>query len=270
MTTFRLHVTAALAVSALAPAGSFAQSANDWQFQASLYGYFPSFDGRTTFPPPAGGSDVSVEIDDILGDLKMAFMGSFEARRGQWGGFADVIYMDLGDTGEQSNSFSLGGIGLPAGASAKVGYDLKGAVWTFAGTYRAVETRNTSLDLVFGTRVLDIRPTVTWQLSGNVGSIAVIDRAGTREVTEMNWDIVVGVRGRAGLSRDGKWFAPYYLDIGTGESSFTWQALTGVGYTFGWGDVVAAWRYTDYQMKSGNALGELTLNGPAVAAVFRW
>jgi hypothetical protein len=271
VTNFRLHVAAALiAASTLASTGTFAQTASDWQFQASLYGYFPNIGGRTTFPPPAGGSDVSVDIDDILSDLKMAFMGSFEGRRGRWGGFADVIYMDLGDTGEQSNSFTLGGTRLPVGTSARVGYDLKAAVWTLAGTYRAVETRNTSHDLVLGTRMLDIRPTVTWELSGNVGSIPVIDRAGTREVKEQNWDAIIGARGRVGLSEDGKWFAPYYVDVGTGESSFTWQAMTGVGYMFGWGDVVAAWRYTEYQMKSGNAVEELNLSGPAIAAVFRW
>lgn len=271
MTDYRLHVTAALiAASTLASAGGFAQAETDWQFQASIYGYFPSIGGRTTFPPPTGGRDVSVGIDDILNDLNMAFMGSFEARRGRWGGFADVIYMDLGDEAEQANSFSLGGTGLAAGTSAKVTYDLKAAVWTFAGTYRVFETRNASHDLMFGMRVLDIRPTMTWELSGNVGSIPVIDRAGTREVKEQNWDAVVGARGRARLSEDGKWFVPYHFDAGTGESSFTWQAMTGVGYGFGWGDVVAAWRHTDYRMKAGNAVEELNLNGPAIAAVFRW
>jgi hypothetical protein len=30
---------------------------------------------------------------------------------------------------------------------------------------------------------------------------------------------------------------PYYLDVGTGSSNWTWQALLGVGYAFDWGDV---------------------------------
>lgn len=271
MTIFRLHLAAIfLAGAALAPVQSLAQPDNDWQFQASLYGYFPSIDGRVTFPPPAGGGDVSVGADDILKELKMAFMGSFEARHGRWGGFADVIYMDIGGESEQASSFSLGGIGVPAGASARVDYDLKAAVWTLAGTYRAMDTRNIALDWVVGTRVLDIHPTTSWQLSGNIGSIPVIDRAGTRGVREQNWDIVIGARGRMSLGQDGNWFVPFYFDAGTGESSSTWQAMTGVGYTFGWGDVVAAWRFTDYQMKAGQAVEDLTLSGPAIAAVFRW
>jgi hypothetical protein len=46
--------------------------------------------------------------------------------------------------------------------------------------------------------------------------------------------------------------------------------MAGVGYGFGWGDVVASWRYVDYQMKSGSAIEELSFNGPAIAAAFRW
>ena len=67
-----------------------------------------------------------------------------------------------------------------------------------------------------------------------------------------------------------KWFVPYYVDIGTGESNLTWQAMGGIGYSFGWGDVVAAWRYIDYDMKSGKKIESMTFNGPAIAAVFHW
>jgi len=35
-------------------------------------------------------------------------------------------------------------------------------------------------------------------------------------------------------------------------------------------DLVAAWRCTDYQMKSGETIEEMNADGPAIAAVFRW
>jgi hypothetical protein len=85
-----------------------------------------------------------------------------------------------------------------------------------------------------------------------------------------NWDAIVGLKGRFAFGESRKWFVPYYADIGAGDSKFTWQAMGGVGYSFGWGDVVAAWRYTDYDMKSGKKIESLNLNGPAIAAVFRW
>jgi hypothetical protein len=35
------------------------------------------------------------------------------------------------------------------------------------------------------------------------------------------------------------WFAPFYLDVGTGATKLTWQGFAGVGYAYRWGDVVA-------------------------------
>jgi hypothetical protein len=118
--------------------------------------------------------------------------------------------------------------------------------------------------------MLNVKQTLGWQFGGNVGSIPLASRAGNREVTVQNWDAIVGVKGRWSFGAERKWFVPYYLDMGTGESSFTWQAMTGVGYSFGWGDVVGSWRYLDYQMKSGNLVDSINFNGPAVSAVFHW
>jgi hypothetical protein len=63
---------------------------------------------------------------------------------------------------------------------------------------------------------------------------------------------------------------PYYVDVGTGNSNFTWQGIAGVGYAFHWGEVVAAWRYLDYNFKSGKAVEGVNFNGPAVGVAFRW
>ena len=259
-----------LVLAGLAPGVGQAQSADDWKFEASLYAYLPTIAGTSTFPAQGGGGSASVDIGTILDNLKMTFMGSFEARRGNWGLLADVIYLDVGDTEEQSQVLSIGGIGLPADVNARVSYDLKGWVSTLAGTYRLVAREGYTADVVVGTRVLNMQPTLNWQLTGNVASIPVADRQGSREADEKNWDLIVGFRGRAAFGPDGRWFVPYYLDVGAGESQFTWQAMAGIGYSFGWGDVVGSWRYIDYRMESGKPLEELSFNGPAIAAVFRW
>ncbi|HEX5640292.1 MAG TPA: hypothetical protein VFX81_10890 [Burkholderiaceae bacterium] len=36
------------------------------------------------------------------------------------------------------------------------------------------------------------------------------------------------------------------------------------------GQSAAAWRYIDYQMKSGKPVEDVNFSGPAIAAVFRW
>lgn len=46
--------------------------------------------------------------------------------------------------------------------------------------------------------------------------------------------------------------------------------MAGIGYSFGWGDLVAAWRYPDYDMKSGSNIESMTFNGPTMAAVIHW
>lgn len=262
---------ASLVMASVVPGTAAAQmSTSDWNFEASVYAYLPTISGRSTFPPPVGASSASVDIGTILDNLKMVFMGSLTARRAKWGVLADVIYMDLGNTKEQADSLTLGRMGIPAGINAKVSYDLKGWVSTLAGTYRVVEDKDFTTDVVLGTRVLNLRPSLNWYLTGNVGSIPVLDQTGSREASERDWDLIAGFKGRATFAQDGKWFVPYYLDIGTGQSRFTWQATAGIGYSFGWGDVVASWRYLDYQMKSGRPLEELTFNGPVIAAMFRW
>ncbi len=47
-------VTAVILAAGLSPALSSAQSTSDWKYEATIYGYFPSIGGSTTFPPPAG------------------------------------------------------------------------------------------------------------------------------------------------------------------------------------------------------------------------
>lgn len=262
---------AVCALALIVGGAAHAQTNDEWKFTAAIYGYFPDIGGTTTFPPrdPASSS-ATVDIQTILDSLKFAFMGSFEARKGQWGGFADVVYMDVGNTRDGVRDFRLGHVGLPLDVNATVGLDLKGWVGTLAGTYRLVGDESLTTDLLFGARWLDLRLKVNWNLAGNLGPIALSDRAGTREVDESFVDAIIGVKGRKTFGADHRWFVPYYLDIGTGQTDFTWQTYAGLGYSFGWGDVLAAWRYIDYQMKSGDAIEELNFNGPAVAVVFRW
>jgi hypothetical protein len=264
-----LTATLLFAAAPLVPGNAAAQADDAWRYSATIYGYLPDISGKTRFPPAHGGSDLTLDIGTILDNLKFAFMGAFEANNGRWGVLADVIYMDIGNSKSGSRDLAIGGV-IPAGATANLDYDMKGWVGTLVGTYRAIGRPDYTLDLVAGARVLDIRQTLNWSFAGNVGSIPLSERAGTREIDEQNWDAIVGVKGRYAFGDGQRWFVPYYVDLGAGDSKFTWQALGGIGYSFGWGDLVAAWRYTDYEMKSDAKVEEMTFNGPAIGAVFRW
>ena len=95
-------------------------------------------------------------------------------------------------------------------------------------------------------------------------------REGNSEVKFDNWDGIVGAKGRLGFGPRREWFVPYYVDVGTGDSDLTWQGIVGIGYAFSWGEVIAAWRYLDYDFKSGQKIESVNLNGPAIGVAFHW
>jgi hypothetical protein len=265
-------IAAALAAflsGAVLPSTAIAETTESWQFDGSLYVYVPTIGGTTTFPEN-GEPNVTINTSSILDVLKMAFMGTLGLRKGRWGAFTDVYYVDLGNTQSATSALTIGGTRLPADASADVTMDIKSAVWTVAGSYRVSADRGSPLDLFAGARLLDLKETLRWQLSGNIGSIALPDLAGDQATRLTNWDGILGVRGRFALGADEKWFIPYYLDFGAGNSDRTVQAVGGVGYAFKWGDLTASWRYLDYKMKASSNIQSFNLSGPAIGAVFHW
>ena len=111
---------------------------------------------------------------------------------------------------------------------------------------------------------------MNWGITGNVGSIPVPDRTGAAKADLANWDAVIGVRGRFAFGAQKAWFIPYYLDFGTGESDFTFQGVAGLGYSFHWLEVAAAWRYLYYDLPSHKAIDDMSFSGPAIGVTFRW
>jgi hypothetical protein len=242
---------------------------DNWQFRAMIYGYFPTISGSTTFP--AGpGSSVGVNSDKIIGDLNFAFMGSLEAQKGRWGAFTDILYLDVDGSTSGTRDLTIGGGQLPAGVTGNASLNVKGTVWTLAGNYRVLAGPEAGFDVFAGARLLSVKEKLGWEFSANVGSVVGPGQTGGSDAKVDNWDGIVGVKGRWNFGSSREWFVPYYVDIGTGDSDFTWQGSTGVGYAFSWGEVVATWRYLDYNFKSGQKLDNLTFNGPMVGVAFRW
>ena len=95
--------------------------------------------------------------------------------------------------------------------------------------------------------------------------------AGTGQVSAgtSRWDAIVGVRGRACLGAS-SWSVRYYADVGAGSSQLTWQALVGVGYAFGWGAQILAYRHLACDEGDEKLLQNFRCSGPAVGATFRF
>lgn len=143
---------------------------------------------------------------------------------------------------------------------------LEGGVWQLAASYDLSRGKASPFEILGGFRYLRLETTVDWQLTGGIG---LFPQAGTLTETAELWDAIVGVRGKAKLG-EGRWFVPYYLDIGGGDSKLTWQALAGIGYSFKWGDVLLAWRHLYYEQKDDKPVHELEMSGPALGATFRF
>jgi len=254
--------------SMLAPMPASAQTSDKWEFGAVVYGWFPNIDGTARFPN-GSSKDFEVGIDSILRNLDFTFMGTLEARKGPWGAFTDVIYMDVSASKSQTRDITIGGIPLPPSVTADLNLDLKAVIWTIAGEYRVATDRTASVDLLAGARSIDMKPTLGWNFSADLGPLNP-SRTGSREISVRKWDAIVGAKGRLYFGDNREWFAPWYVDVGTGQTDLTWQAIGGIGYAFTWGEVIAAWRYLDYRFKSGTPIDNMNFNGPAVGLAFHW
>lgn len=272
-TTMRRGVfSAAVAIgaSALLSGPASAQSLSDeWKFRAFVYMWAPRITGTVTFPT-GNVANLDVKFHDIIDHLKLAGMGSLEAQKGRFGAFTDLVYLNVGGTKTSTRDGTIDGVPLPVGVTANAGLDVKTWIWTLAGSYRVQATPESDFDVLAGARMLSIEPRLTWNFNVDVGPFVGPSRVGGRTVKETNWDGIVGVKGRARFGPNNEWFIPYYLDLGTGDSDFTWQLWGGIGYAYPWGELIATWRYLDYKFKSSSRLEDLTVNGPLLGVAFRW
>jgi hypothetical protein len=279
MNSFSIRSTCALAVigalAAAAPLASQAQASDDWEYTATIYGWLPSFGGDVSVPtgPRGGGggsTSVGLSMNDILNGLNFTFQGMLTADKGRWGMATDIIYLDLGSSTKKVKDFTFNDVELPVGVTANVDFDMTSWLWTIDGTYLVIDDPDHPMKLLAGARMFDVSTDVKWQLEGDIAGQPLPGRNGTADGSETIWDAIVGVKGEVRFGDDKKWFVPYYLDVGTGDSDLTWQGMLGAGYAFDWGDLVAVWRYLKYDMPSGDLLEDLDANGPAIGATFHF
>jgi hypothetical protein len=264
----KIASAAATALVAIAPGFASAQVMSDqWQYSAAIYGWLPTIRGTTTFP--AGGSDLNVDASQIISHIKMAGMGTFAVQKDRWGAFTDIIYVDIGGSKTGTRDLTVGGATLPAGVTANASLDVKSAIWTLAGSYRVLADPGSSLDVFAGARSIELKQRLNWSFSADIGGVTAPPRSGGSDAKVSNIDGIVGVKGRYAFGDNREWYVPYYLDIGTGDSDLTWQAVGGIGYAFHWGEVFVVYRYLDYNFKSAK-IEDANFGGPAFGVAFHW
>jgi hypothetical protein len=271
MTLLALAAGALFSMSAEAQTTQSSWEAEKWQLAVTVYGWLPAINGKVNFPGDKGSTSIHASAGDVLSHLKMTFQGSLDAHNGPWGIYNDVVYVALAGAKSQTSDFSIGPIVIPASAATDLSLDIKALVWTVAGEYRVVSDPAWTVDLLGGARMLRMKPTLGYSITGALGPIVIPGGpTGSKQVDESVWDGIVGVKGRYTFREYRRWYAPFYLDVGVGQSQLTWQIAGGIGYSYNSRSVFATWRYLDYNFQSGKRLDNINMNGPMVGVEFHW
>jgi hypothetical protein len=227
-------------------------SDDDWKFIGKLYFWGADIGGNTN-----SGNVIDVSIGDLLDNLTFGFMGGLEARKNKWSFLGDVIY--LSESANKKN-IALPAPSVPGGvANFDADLDLKSWVVNLIAGYNIWDTDQGMLDVVAGARYTNMAVDFGLELSGTPIKITPSD-------SENIWDGIIGVKGHLNFSES--WYLPYYLDIGAGQSDFTWQAIGGVGYGFNWGAIEVVYRHLEWQLGSDYIVEKLKYSGPGAMVKF--
>jgi hypothetical protein len=245
---------AAMAVTANAQTDMFD---GGWHFAITPYAFLPHINQSVTLERPNGqavDASVSLSPNDWFSSLNMAFFINGEVRKGDWSIYTDYMYSDFG--GMKSRALGRGLV------IADAHLDLDMFQWTTVGSYTAWRNGASHLDTFAGFRYLRLKNELSFNVSA--GPIGLVNEQASGDSTF--WNFIAGVKGEANLSEDGKWFLPYYADIGSGSDNWTWQAQAGVGYRFGWGNINLSIRNLSFNFDAHNATMRLT--GGQIGATF--
>ena len=210
---------------------------DSWNYTASLYLWAAAIGGTTT-----NGGNVDISFSDIIDNLDFGYMGNFGAKKGKWTFETDVLYLKVGS--ELDAPLPIERI------------QLRAWVVTPYAAYNVVESDQWNLDLLAGARYLYMKSQITLPI------VEVSD-------SDTNWNGIIGMKGSYKLNE--KWYMPFTLDVGSGDSDITYQALAGVGYKYENFDLLVGYRYLKWEFDDAFVgFRDLDLSGPIIGAKFRF
>lgn len=265
-------VLAASALAGVPPAvAQVAPFDGDWHYSVTPYLWLPNVNANLSHGfPRLQTNQLQTEIgpNSYLENLEFGLLMTGEVRKGRWSAFTDIIYLDLG--GQKTKARDITG---PRGRELfelgiQTKTNLSSTLWTLAGAYTVVQRPEFNLDVVLGFRYLGLDTDLTWEFVRD-SALPGLDhiRAGKSSQSKENWDAIAGVKGQVVIG-DTPWFLPFYLDLGTGDSDWTWQGLLGIAYRFDWGNVSLSIRSLSYDFTRDDT--DLRFTGPALGVSFLW
>ena len=225
-----------------------------------VYLWGASIDGNLGFR--LNDRPFEITLQDLLKNLEMVGMLAYRRDMGDWSVLADLIYLKVGS--DKSTSVDLP-IGDDLTIDAEADLTVKSWVGGLYGGYAFSESSASKHQFIAGVRYLSMATNLHLEVDGPNGT-PLLSR--TLSPSVKLWDGVVGIEGHLGLG--GRWRLPYHLDVGTGNSDLTYQALAGVAYGFRWGNLSLTYRYLFYDEGDDGMVKDLSLGGPVLGAGFRF
>lgn len=218
---------------------------DSWKYTASINLWMAGIEATTI-----DGAQLDIGFSDILDNLDMTFMGTIGAEKGKWGLLTDIIYLNISDDVN---------VPIPGNPGLEVtSIEMKNWIVTPMVTYKVMESEQLGLNVLAGARYLYLKSPIDVNYTP-----LPID-------SDSMWDGIIGVRGKYDLNE--KWYMPFHVDVGTGDSDVTWQAFVGVGYKYESWDLLAGYRYMNWEFEDSDpaagALTDLTVDGPIIGAKF--
>jgi hypothetical protein len=225
-----------------------------WSFRVSPYVWFTGLNGNVGVNQNLV-VDVDVDFSEIFDAIDWfppPVMLAGEVRYGRFAFLTDFMFLGL-DTNDEATRG-------PVAVAAELEMDT--IIWTFGGSFRAIENDRVSLDLLVGGRL--------WNMDAEgtlVGPLAVRQRSGSK-----TWvDPIIGISGRVEL---GSGFALQAEgDVGGFGlvSDIDWQLLGTIQYQVAdYLTLDAGYRYLAVDFDDGGFLFDVALSGPIIGASIRF
>jgi hypothetical protein len=255
-------------------------SSDDWEFQLTPYAWLPTIAGKLNYELPEGGGNmgggvprIDVGPTDWLELVNGVFLLNAEVRKSRFLAFTDIVYLGLESDEDRVLSVSSDRrdpVLVDGSLDLKTQTDIDGFTMTLAGGYNLFAGERSSVDVFAGARYFGMEASTRWALTADValpGGDTLLEREGSIDSEQDYWDGIVGIKGSHAFG-GGNWSLPYYLDVGTGDSDLTWQAVAGLSYAFKWGDLILSYRHFEYDGGPEELMQDFSFSGPVIGGRF--
>ncbi|MBV8597179.1 MAG: hypothetical protein JOZ50_13145 [Candidatus Eremiobacteraeota bacterium] len=288
----RPHPTARMVIAFAATCAAFALGTapaaahacdQPWCYSATPYLWLPNMNGEvsyrlTTLPgtngtivcAPSCTVDVAMEPSAYLQNLKFVGMLTAEATNGHWGLSIDCINFNFSGGSSDIVSASGGHGPLRITEDFESTTSVVGTIVTMAISHPIVDHATLYGEALAGFRETALSAQTQWDAGSSSGSLA----SGSSISKEVEpTDLIAGLKGQWHVNH--RLFVPYYVDVGAGTRSSTWQGIIGVGYGEN-ASVELVYRNLAYTSaskqytSSSDAFTNTKFEGPALGYTFRF